>query len=200
MVLAAPHAAAPIATATSAREPAPGVSQAARIEDAAVATTSSQPPEGTASSSASPFAKLASAEPSVATKTAVAAKRQPGKPTNMADAKRRQPRDATAKLGGSNRTARAVPAAPTAATKLDSGADADVAIMTALMNHMNETNAGAGGSSNPSIADLVRRCRGLPAAEAQACQRRICQGYWGRAEACPRERQTALRTTGPASP
>lgn len=79
--------------------------------------------------------------------------------------------------------AAAAAAAPAEAPR-PGGPDADVDLIAALVQHMSGAGAGAGGE--PTIADLVTRCKALPGAEAQRCLRRICDNYWGRAEACPR--------------
>lgn len=212
LAISSPSVAAPAASAnpadpasTTAAAPAATLeaAQAARIEDTALAVAAAPPPvEAGASMTASPFDKLASAEPVSAAKPVASTKPVHNKPTEAAAAKRHppRPRDAAAKPGGQTRSASTAPASRAAAAKPGADTDADVAIMTALMNHMNEANAAANGAADASIADLVRHCRSQPGAEAQACQRRICQGYWGRAEACPRDRQTALRAAGPASP
>lgn len=65
------------------------------------------------------------------------------------------------------------------------GADADVDLIAAMVQHMDPHPPIEKGTV-PTIAGLVARCRAKPGAEAQRCQRRICESYWGRAEACPR--------------
>ncbi|MBK1613887.1 hypothetical protein CKO44_10440 [Rubrivivax gelatinosus] len=55
-----------------------------------------------------------------------------------------------------------------------------------MVQHMNRQEANAGGRGEITIADLVRRCRSLAGEEALRCRRRICENYWGRADACPR--------------
>lgn len=48
-----------------------------------------------------------------------------------------------------------------------------------------------------SIATLVQDCNGRTnKQEALACRRRICEGYWGKAQACPRELQAPPGQTG----
>ncbi len=61
--------------------------------------------------------------------------------------------------------------------------DADVELITALVQHMDREAAERQGPT--SIADLVDRCKAQPGDEALRCQRRICNNYWGRADACP---------------
>ena len=53
-----------------------------------------------------------------------------------------------------------------------------------------------------SIATLVRDCTArADKQEALACRRRICEGYWGKAQACPRELQGPPgQSSGPVVP
>lgn len=78
-------------------------------------------------------------------------------------------------------TAKAAAAAPAAVA---STGDADVDLIAALVQHMDRDASAAKGDL--TIADLVGRCKSLAGSEAQRCMRRICENYWGRAEACPR--------------
>ncbi|MFD2450457.1 hypothetical protein [Ideonella paludis] len=32
----------------------------------------------------------------------------------------------------------------------------------------------------------MSRCKSLGGSEAKACRQRLCEGYWGKAEACPK--------------
>ncbi len=93
-------------------------------------------------------------------------------------------------------TARPVNTAPTATQAAARGGDdADVDLIAALMQHLNRQGS-PDGAVPTTIADLVGRCKGLSVADAQRCQRRICDNYWGRAEACPRHlapRELAVR-------
>jgi len=78
------------------------------------------------------------------------------------------------------------------------GRDPDVDLLAALMAHV---DAKAGRSHDrsripvdePSIAKLVKRCEGLSGDEATQCQKRICDGYWGKAQACPARSETLRR-------
>jgi hypothetical protein len=45
--------------------------------------------------------------------------------------------------------------------------------------------AGTARMNELTIADLVQRCRQLGGDEATQCKKRICSGYWGKADACP---------------
>ncbi len=73
--------------------------------------------------------------------------------------------------------------------------DADVDLLAALMAHVSREGgtptsmhvqpATHVAMAHTSIADLVRSCNVLSAAAASQCRQRICEGYWGKAEACP---------------
>lgn len=113
------------------------------------------------------------------------------------------------------------------------GGDPDVELVTALMSHVNGERGGAAGAAMPgdasagasdgprevpggaasakpvqrdasTIAGLVAACRERPKPEADACRRRICSGYWGKAQACPARKSakgggSAGRPEGPGS-
>jgi hypothetical protein len=74
----------------------------------------------------------------------------------------------------------------------DAANDADVALLNALLRHMARDNAGetASPQTQLTIAQLVHRCDASTGrqdlAESVACKHRICEGYWGKAEACPK--------------
>lgn len=187
------------AIAIAGSSPASAQAQAARIEDAATAATRE--------ATASPFDQLAgrpvaTAASNAKVETAPPAKAAaPQRSRNEPNARAAHARPATKAAPAPRAAGQSPSRAPThaAAGKPAGQSDADVEIMAALIGHMNESGA-ASGTADASIADLVRHCRSLPGAEAQACQRRICQGYWGRAEACPRDRQAALRMAGSTAP
>jgi hypothetical protein len=65
--------------------------------------------------------------------------------------------------------------------------DADVLLLSALLAHVSRTDAkGALPEQDQlTIAQLVKRCDARATEEARECRRRICEGYWGKAEACP---------------
>ncbi|WP_332672325.1 hypothetical protein [Aromatoleum sp.] len=68
--------------------------------------------------------------------------------------------------------------------------DADVLLLSALLDHVSTEGQGDPlASPNPvTLAQIVRRCEsrsGKTAAQVRECRRRICEGYWGKAEACP---------------
>lgn len=71
--------------------------------------------------------------------------------------------------------------------------DADIAVVSALMGH---SAAPARPEAPATLASVVQQCRSLTSAEALACRKRICAGYWGLAKACPanqRPRSSAPR-------
>lgn len=93
-----------------------------------------------------------------------------------------------------------------AAARSSSNKDPDVDLLAALMAHVATTGAQNGGTGaqtvsvvssgtssrepaksldEPTIATLVKRCESLGAEESRECRRRICDGYWGKAQACP---------------
>jgi hypothetical protein len=209
------HAGAPASAAFTATD-GPMVTQAARIEDMAASSPNDAAVHPRVA--ASPFDRLAAAAPAGAPAPApTATKTKPARPAATAVPRRRdtEPRGGakrtraenggkasssarTASRPSATRVAKAPPTARELAARTGTESDADVEIMAALMTHMNESAAANATSADGSIADLVRHCRSLPSADAQTCQRRICQGYWGRAEACPkpRERAPSVRTAG----
>ncbi|MBA3596211.1 MAG: hypothetical protein H0W40_02380 [Methylibium sp.] len=68
--------------------------------------------------------------------------------------------------------------------------DADVLLLSALLEHVSSEGQGDPHASPHSVtlAQVVRRCElhsGKSTAQALECRQRICQGYWGKAEACP---------------
>lgn len=68
------------------------------------------------------------------------------------------------------------------------GRDPDVDLLAALMVNVgqppNAKDAARANLDDTSIAKLVKRCESLNGHEAVQCQRRICDGYWGKAQAC----------------
>lgn len=80
------------------------------------------------------------------------------------------------------------PLKATAAARSPTGKnDPDVELLSAIMKHLDQ-GAGkpaAAARSDQTIADLVKSCQTRDAIEALLCQRRICEGSWGKAQACP---------------
>lgn len=69
------------------------------------------------------------------------------------------------------------------------GRDPDAELIGAIMKHLG-TGATAvaappSARSAQTIAELVQSCQSKDAIEALLCQRRICDGSWGKAQACP---------------
>jgi hypothetical protein len=67
--------------------------------------------------------------------------------------------------------------------------DPDVALIDAIMKHMGDrqTPIDAGKHSPQTIAELVKTCQSKDSIEGLLCRRRICEGSWGKAQACPME-------------
>lgn len=64
--------------------------------------------------------------------------------------------------------------------------DPDVTLLSAMLARLSGDNVVA--LPRPTIAQLVERCEAHAAndsIEAFECKRRICAGYWGKADACP---------------
>lgn len=92
----------------------------------------------------------------------------------------------------------------TAAARPGGAKDPDVELLNAIMKHLGDgktdgRGVSAGGSkaagdaalaprSAQTIAELVKSCKTKDSIEALLCQRRICEGSWGKAEACPSSR------------
>lgn len=63
-------------------------------------------------------------------------------------------------------------------------------LLSALLAHVSRDAQGApqGSQVQLTIAQIVQRCEargGKNTPESRDCQRRICEGYWGKAQACP---------------
>jgi hypothetical protein len=68
--------------------------------------------------------------------------------------------------------------------------DADIALLSALLAHVSSDGPvrPLGAQTQLTIAQIVQRCEardGKDSKEARDCRRRICDGYWGKAQACP---------------
>jgi len=74
------------------------------------------------------------------------------------------------------------------------GRDPDADLVAAIMARLESPKSSNGRSTTAAandrtgtIATLVRDCDAMAeAASALACRRRICDGYWGKAQACPK--------------
>lgn len=105
------------------------------------------------------------------------------------EAQAAKPRGATA-APKPNDKALASPAASVAradAARNPKADDADVLLLSALLAHVSRTDANGAlpEQDQITIAQLVKRCDARAPDEARECRRRICAGYWGKAEACP---------------
>jgi len=81
-----------------------------------------------------------------------------------------------------------VPPAGKPAATARSGAskvDPDVELLNAIMKHLDDGAGKAPARSARTIAELVKSCQSRDAIDALLCQRRICEGSWGKAQACP---------------
>lgn len=144
---------------------------------------------------------------------------QPAKPVALAALPGARPdvagAAAAAEAHGAEHVAAAAPAMPRAAvpkkrpspqraTAQASTGDADVDLLAALMAHVSRdgmtaasfralptAQPGAHADSATTIAALVRSCSTLSANAARQCRQRICEGYWGKAEACPAKARRA---------
>lgn len=74
-------------------------------------------------------------------------------------------------------------------TKTPPPGDPDVELLSAVMKHLGNQSrvSGAPELSSLTIAELVKSCKRKDSIEALLCQRRICEGSWGKAQACPKD-------------
>jgi hypothetical protein len=151
----------------------------------ALAATSSAPQKPVASAAASP-AKARPAKSAKTAKSVKTAKQQKLAKQQLAKAKKNQKGSAAP-----TRLAKTTPAAargsePTASS---SGKDADTLLLSALLAHVSRDAQGAPAApqAQQTIAQIVQRCeaRGKDTVQTSECRRRICDGYWGKAQACP---------------
>lgn len=120
----------------------------------------------------------APAEPAQAASAGVAPK------TTMAKAKPPSAGRSEPNPDSTNRVASRTASVP---AKKPAVRDPDVELLSAIMKHLGDENgtAAAPARSEQTIADLVRSCKRNDSIEALLCQRRICEGSWGKAQACP---------------
>jgi cytoskeletal protein RodZ len=182
-VTEAPKAAPPASAASSAAE------ATARIE-AMLEPAAASPAVAAAAAKAS---EPAAAPPRVAQASAAAAPAKP-RPTRLAAAPAKRAASGagtpTRSAAASTRTAAAATrgaAAPATAADRGNNRDADIVLLSALLAHVSrEGQAGPLASSDQStIAQIVQRCEARGGEESRQCRRRICEGYWGKAQACP---------------
>jgi hypothetical protein len=169
---------------------APVLAQAAPTPAAAAASSPASGPATAAMATATVVSAVASgqqaktAESRTTETTAKAAKTASAKDSGKANAK-----------AASTKAVEPVAAPATAEVRSPAGKDADVELLAALMRYSDEVAApgagkakaqsGAARMNELTIADLVQRCKALGGDEATQCKKRICSGYWGKADACP---------------
>ena len=149
--------------------------------------------------------KAATAEKkSAPPKTKALPQATPPSPSNATTTAARKP---PAPQPKTNTQARATAPKPTppavTATAKTVSRDPDVELLNAIMKHLGESKPAAKASapsrSPQTIAELVKSCRTKDPIEALMCQRRICEGSWGKAQACPKEQAPKVaKTTSPA--
>ena len=205
LAASAPTEAAPsVARIETAAAPstAPAVAAASTLALAAAAvpalSTTTNGSQKAPSSAAPPVSKpkaAKTAKSAVSAKSAKAtrlAKQQKKTKQQLAKAKKSQPSAAPA-----TRVAQAAPNVK-AGSATSASKDADILLLSALLAHVSR-DAQAGSTAAPTaaptaaqaqqtIAQIVQRCEargGKDTLETTECRRRICDGYWGKAQACP---------------
>jgi hypothetical protein len=189
--------AAPAATAAAKLPPAPASAASAAAEPprgaTIIATPEPSPPSVVAAPTLSSVASAPAAASAPVTETATQqAAAQPPKAKPKAPVPKAPVSAREARLAAQASAERKRPAAATTrSAAAASNSDSDVALLTAVLATISRD---AGPNGTPSvqaqltIAQLVQRCeaRGVKdAIETFECKRRICDGYWGKAEACP---------------
>jgi hypothetical protein len=175
---AAVPAATALALAAAAAAPAVAVNAAAPNTSA---------PQKSVASAAQPPAKARVAKTNKTAKSTKTAKQQRQAKQQLAKAKKSQ-QGSAAPTRSAKASATSVRAAePTVA---GAGKDADILLLSALLAHVSRDAQGAptGSQAQQTIAQIVQRCEargGRESVEANECRRRICDGYWGKAQACP---------------
>ena len=90
-----------------------------------------------------------------------------------------------------NKPAALVNAKP--AARSNRGPDSDVELLEAMVAHLQGQDrvrgagAPAADTRPQTIARLVQDCKQLGPEQLRECRQQICEGYWGRAQACPVE-------------
>jgi hypothetical protein len=122
-----------------------------------------------------------------ASKSAKTAKQKKLAKQQLAKAKKDRSGSATP-----TRLAKAAPAADRSTTTgaAPASKEADILLLSALLAHVSRDAQGAptGTQAQQTIAQIVQRCEargGKDTVETSECRRRICDGYWGKAQACP---------------
>lgn len=109
----------------------------------------------------------------------------PPTPVKAVQTARKPAKEATPPASGT----RTASASASDSKKASTSRDPDVELLSAIMKHLNEGKGSATTAAPPrsaqTIAELVRSCKTQDSINALLCQRRICEGSWGKAEACP---------------
>jgi hypothetical protein len=198
-VVAAPTAAAGTAKPTVAAPAAKPAPRRETVSAAAAARPGTSPSSSKAGGVAPEPTRVAAAPVAVLVERPAA----PGAAADTAPLLTRSLKDASASRRGvageevaptaSNQTAAAAPAPAarsTATAATTRGKDADVDLLAALVAHVASSNNAQARQplaqqDQLTIAGIVRRCDTLGGQEARDCRRKICDGYWGKADACP---------------
>ena len=188
------------AVAASAPLPAGAASAfLARVEELKEPAAASAPvPQATTAAlvaTAESSAAVAPAKPMVLAESKPAAKS-----AGVSAAKAASPKSGHGAKEKTSRTDTVAQARPATRSRSSTAAsaDSDVELIAAVIRHVDggqlgapaagrtaTSKAGREAEGDASIASLVARCKSQGGAEALACRRRICDGYWGKAEACP---------------
>lgn len=157
-----------------------------------------QSPATPADASASPGSSAASGSAASTASAAVAANPVPGQVKSAGDGKTATSSRSNARnnSGSAQRSARTAssqaavrerPARSRGTAGAASG-DADVSLLAAVIGHAEPSSStGSARRDDATIAGLVQRCDAeADGIGALQCRRRICDGYWGKAQACPK--------------
>lgn len=181
-----------VPTAASAAVPATAASAAAEPATSAaiIATPESTPASAAlaAEAGASPAASVAASAASSAARLAT-----PAKPEKTQQSTSTPPRDTRVASPSSNTERKRVTTTTAKSATTTTSSDPDVALLSAMLATMSgearpNSNASPYAQTRLTIAQLVERCstQGVKnSIETFACKRRICEGYWGKADACP---------------
>jgi len=167
-----------LASVTAPATAVPAEAATARIENAAPGAAMAQAVAATQMALAAPAPTVTRLGPLPA--------RDAGKPAAKPAAKIGTTRTSVAPARA-DEPALANPAAGTAGARSSKTADADVVLLTALLAHVSRSGQTdtLAEQDQMTIAQIVQRCEARGGDEAHECRRRICEGYWGKADACP---------------
>lgn len=196
-----------VAASAAAAQPEPG----RPASSAAGSALAASQPEGparveTRNEGLAALPGMAAAAEAVAAQRAAAstAAASPSAPSAASAPRRTKPRTAVASKPGNGASARN----RTETTADTPSRDPDAELVAAIMARLESPKAPTGGRATPpaasdrssTIASLVRDCNAMAdTASARACRQRICEGYWGKAQACPKSMAPAATSGGTAS-